>query len=136
MVHKSPLASPSGRLLGLRIAAAVGGGLLYLQGLHPYLPGVETGLPAGLAGAALLAGASYAIVADLGLRGDHRRPNAEVLAVVGLFTFLVASVAAARPTEAGTLPPGAVPAVAAGSLLLLLAGVAYLARPSLFRDPP
>lgn len=123
--------------LGRRLAAALVGALVYVQGLSPYLPGVEAaGLLPGMAGAALVAGASYALLADLSLRGHHRRPNAEVLLVASLFVFLLSLLVAADPGLAGAVSRTGAAALVAGSLLVLLASGAYLARPGLFRDPP
>lgn len=120
--------------VGRRLALALVGGLAYAHGLRPYLPvGDETTVAVGMAGAALVAGASYALVAGLSLEGRHRRPNAEVVLVVGLFGLLVVLQAAATPGLGGELSAPAVAALVAATLLSVLASLAYLARPELLR---
>jgi hypothetical protein len=137
MSHNGRLSSASRWSVGRRLVVAVAGVLLYVHGLQPYLPlgGLDAGL-AGFAGAFLLAGATYALLADLTFHGEHRRPNAEVLLVGSLFLLLVLLLAAATPAMAGTLSGSALAGLAGVSIVVLLTSAAYLARPDLFRDPP
>lgn len=133
MTHNRSAPEVSRLATGRRLVLAFLGLLLYVHGLHPYLPlGGAATVVAGLAGASLVAGASYALVASLSLRGTHRRPNAEVVLVVDLFVLLALLLAAVDPRLGGPLPTAAVAALAGASLLAVLASAAYLARPDLF----
>lgn len=137
MSHNGSGAEVSRLDLAGRFAAAVAGFLLYLHAL-PYemFGGSMETVPAGLAGAFLLAGATYALLADVSIRGTHRRPNAEVGLVGSLFTLLVLGQVGADPALAGALSPGAFAGLAVGTFTVFLASVTYVACPDLFRDPP
>lgn len=137
MAHNGSHAPASRLDVGRRLGLAVVGVLLYVHGLRPYVPlgGLDPAV-AGFAGAFLVAGATYALLADLTLVGEHRRPNAEVVLVGSLFLLLVVLLGSAAPSFSGALPGAVLGALAAGSLLALLLSASYLARPDLFRDPP
>lgn len=137
MTHNGTASEGDEPAIARRVVGAAAGLLLYVHGLTPYLP-LEAGAAplVGFVGAFLLAWTTYAFVADLSIRGRHRRPNAEVLLVGSFFALLILVQGVVDPALGGGLSTEALAGMAAAVLVVLLLSAAYVARPELFRDPP